>query len=104
MSERPNLRRLARACGIECEFVDAFGKRRRAGGETLEAILAAMGVEASSEAASARTLAQLEGQARLLEPVRVCAAGPPATRVGVDLPLNAGMQFSWTASWAECSF
>ncbi len=56
-----------------------------------------MGVEASSEAAAARTLAQLEGQARLLEPVRVCTAGPPATRIRVDLPLNAGMEFSWTA-------
>jgi 4-alpha-glucanotransferase len=64
---------LAGRAAILPEYVDIFGQRRLTSDDTRVALLAAMGIDASSGTAAARTLAELEqGDAeRLIEPVYV---------------------------------
>lgn len=77
MSRRParrdGLRALAERMGILPGFVDVRGRRRRTSDATREALLAAMGCPASSEAEARATLEHLDAaaRARLLPPVRV---------------------------------
>jgi len=61
---------LAALCGVESEYVDAWGKRRVIGDETKRAILAAMGFTVGSRSDMERA------KVRLIEQ-RVTAVGPP---------------------------
>ncbi len=80
---------LADRMGIAASYVPA-GEREPVAieDETRVAVLAAMGVESSSEAAARAALARLEEQdrARLLPPVWLAAAGASQLRVPVRVP------------------
>ncbi|RMF21649.1 MAG: 4-alpha-glucanotransferase [Deltaproteobacteria bacterium] len=97
MSTRSGLRRLASACGVIEEYIDAFGQKRVASDDVLEATLSAMGVDASSEAKAERALAELAERRALIEPVRVAAPGRPASRANVRLPTAGTTQVEWEA-------
>lgn len=73
MTARSPLRALADRVGILPDYLDISGKTQRTSDDARVALLAAMGYDASSAAAAARALTDLEGQAadRLLEPVNV---------------------------------
>ncbi|KPK83037.1 MAG: hypothetical protein AMS25_01330 [Gemmatimonas sp. SM23_52] len=73
MAKTSALLALAVRAGILPEYVDIFGQRRPTSNDTRVALLAAMGIDASSEAAAARTLADLEQRdaERLIEPVYI---------------------------------
>ena len=73
MSARPELEALAERLGIVPAFHDLAGHERRAPESTREALIAAMGHDASSEAAARESLGELELEARerWLDPVRV---------------------------------
>lgn len=58
------LARLAELCGIETEFGDAIGRAYTTLPESVQAILAAMGVAAGSEAEMHETIAAIEAEAR----------------------------------------
>jgi 4-alpha-glucanotransferase len=75
---------LARAYGIESEFVDARGERRRTTPQTQRRLLAAMGVRAESPAAVQAASSALADEAwlRAVPPVIVAAAAR-----GVEVPL-----------------
>ena len=93
MAGRPTLRALARRLGILPAYREAgSGVRRRTSDATREALAAAMGVEASSEAAAARSLAALDAvaRARPCEPSAVARAGSAAAaRLVLALPARA---------------
>lgn len=75
---RPQLAALAERLGIVAEYVDMTGKeRRRTSDATRELLLAAMGVDATSEESAARTLAEMDEResARPLAPARVVEQG-----------------------------
>jgi 4-alpha-glucanotransferase len=78
---------LASFCGIELEYRDARGTVRRAAPETLKAVLAAMGVDASDEAAAAAALQALERAdwQTPLPPVAVLSQGDALT-LALHLP------------------
>jgi 4-alpha-glucanotransferase len=73
MSRRAHLRALAGELGILPSYVDVSGRTRRTSDATRQALLAAMGIDASSEEAARRALARMaeEAAGRMLEPVRV---------------------------------
>ena len=86
------LRTLADRLGILREYVDQTGRETRVtSDETRIAILAAMGIDASTEADAARALQQLEERerSRALRPVRVLAHGTsfslPSSRATLTL-------------------
>ena len=82
------LRRLAAAHGIAVEFRDAWGEPRRASDDVLRAVLAAMHVDAGSEAEVAAALAQasLARCRECLPPIHVVRAGSRPWRLRVHLP------------------
>lgn len=95
-ANEPALRRLADRVGIIAEYVDQTGAERRAtSDDTRVALLAAMGIDASTDAAALAALETLERQQheRLLPPVRVVQHGsadssvlpitPPSSRATV---------------------
>lgn len=55
-ADRPALRRLAEACGIESVWTDGSGARRETSDATREALLGAFGVDASSEERAERAI------------------------------------------------
>jgi len=82
MASRPALRALAGRAGILSAYREAGTNARRPTSDaTREALLAAMGLSAESEAAAARTLHGLEAEerARLALPVQVARAGRRAS-------------------------
>ncbi len=86
MSERPELLRLADRLGILHGYRGADGNEYSTGDATREALVAAMGHDASSEQAATESLERLEhaDRERLVEPVlvwREWAEGAPALRV-----------------------
>ena len=93
------LHRLAERLGIVAEYVDQTGReQRQTSDETRVALLAAMGVDASTEDAAARALDALE-DARLREvlpPVRVVVAGAP----GLEAALALGERWGAFVDWA----
>lgn len=94
MSERPCLRALAARRGIVDAYLDQSGRERRETSDaTREALLAAMGLDASDEAAAQRALARDEDaeRERVLEPFRVWreqALSHPATLLRVPFGLG----------------
>jgi 4-alpha-glucanotransferase len=91
------LESLARRCGIVDSYVDARGVSRRTSAETRAALLAAMGLDASSEERAGRALEELTRHewANALPPVTVHrTAGPPV----VLLTAPAGTRrIGWSA-------
>jgi 4-alpha-glucanotransferase len=88
MSERPWLNLLAVRCGIAQSYVGYDGQTRTAEDATCEALLAAMGFDASSETSAEDALQLLESSApeQLLPPVRVVQAGSSElTRIALRL-------------------
>lgn len=93
MSERAALRALSERAGILPEYVDIGGSRRHTSDEARVALLAAMGIDASSEAAAARELERLEAEEarQPIEPVRVTRQsepGAPSLRLRVPPDLS----------------
>jgi len=99
MAGRPQLRALARRLGILPGYREAgSGVRRLASDATREALVSAMGADASSEAAAARALAALDEaeRARACAPTAVVRAGTPAAaRLALALPDLAGAALSY---------
>jgi 4-alpha-glucanotransferase len=98
MSERPRLRELADRMGILPFYTSASdGKRRWTSDATRVRILAAMGLEAATEAAAGDTQRAIETQerARLLEPTRVATAAKDFGAVAVQLPAEADGKLEW---------
>lgn len=100
---RPALRTLAAQAGILPAYRDLRGRRRVTSDATREALLHAMGVDASSEAAASRALADREhaSRARLLPPVRVlvCGRGGRVPRPTIHLhgvPAGSGFALELT--------
>ncbi|HUF67690.1 MAG TPA: 4-alpha-glucanotransferase [Longimicrobiales bacterium] len=93
--DRTALRQLARDRGIMPAYRDISGVRRLTSDATREALLAAMGVDASSERAASDALAQLEHDSRtaLAGPVTVVGAGDPDFRIAV--PPGARGRIQW---------
>lgn len=92
---RPALRALAERRGIVSSYWDLVGRERITSDATREALLAAMGVDASDEARAARALAALEAEAaaRWIEPVlvwREYAGAAPAVPVRVPPGIDTG--------------
>ena len=82
----PTLHQLAEAYGIATEFWDWQGRHIRVSAETIRAVLAALGVDASTPAAAAAAVAEQEiaPWRRLLPPVITCRSGwTPAIHVHV---------------------
>lgn len=103
--ERPRLAALARALGILPSYVAADGRTvRRTSDRTRVALAAALGVDASTEAAATAALRALreEEQARVLAPVRVVTL--QEARRGIVVPARVrdrGGRVRWTLALAQ---
>ncbi len=95
MNDLGALDALAEQYGIEPEFTDAVGATKRTSAQTQRALLAALGVEATDDAASQAALdvKRAEHWQRVLPPVLV--APPDALRVPVVVSREAG-DLRWT--------
>ncbi|HXT16757.1 MAG TPA: 4-alpha-glucanotransferase [Gemmatimonadaceae bacterium] len=93
------LRELADRAGIIPEYVDQTGRETRvASDETRRLLLAAMGLDASSDDAARETLAALDAEERdaLIDPVRVVEIdGDDARRVRVRAPASRASSGPW---------
>jgi 4-alpha-glucanotransferase len=104
VSSRPHLRALARHAGILPYYIDQGGVRREAADGTCVALLAAMGIDGSTEAAAVRSLDDLRRAAvERCTPVRVLQrrmtrALGPATMHGFQPP---GAAVAWEIEIAE---
>jgi 4-alpha-glucanotransferase len=83
----PVLTELARAYGVATEYWDWQGNQVIVGGQTISAVLQALGVDTSDDAAVRRSLAGVADRAwrRTLPPIVVCRRGS-ASWVPVHLP------------------
>jgi 4-alpha-glucanotransferase len=99
VSERPRLRALARALGVVDAYLEAgSGERRTTSDAAREGLMAAMGLDASSEAAAARALDRLRAEARdaLLPAVEVVReGGASARRLACALRGARGRRAEW---------
>ncbi len=89
MTDRPALHALAEACGVARAYLGYDGTERVAPDATCEALLHALGIDASSEqlAQAARQALQAEAALRPLPAVHVVRAGSPQlTKVSLRLP------------------
>lgn len=94
-TERPALRALAEWCRIASSYWDLTGRERVTSDATREALLAAMGFDASDDARAAQALAGLEAEEaeRWIEPVlvwREYAGAAPALPVRVPPGADTG--------------
>jgi hypothetical protein len=98
-STRPQLRALADRAGIVPAYRPMAGEPPRATGDaTRQALLAAMGFDASTEAAAQCALDALDANeaGRLAAPVRVAVAGSPrARRLDLRLPEGVKRKVEW---------
>jgi 4-alpha-glucanotransferase len=97
MVERPRLRALADRAGILPSYFDLRGVQRLTSDATREALLAALGLDASSERGAAGALAELErsDRERLLAPVQVSRTDERAPGVRVRLPEDIAAPATW---------
>lgn len=104
MARRPNLRRLADLAGILPSFIDQQGTTRYTNDETREALLCAMGLDASTEASAGESLQRRidEASKRLVEPITVSRGRAP-THIAVTLPRSwsHGARVEWNLSIQE---
>ncbi len=109
--KRPELCALAEQLGIWSSYRDVDGQDRRTSDETRQALLAAMGRDASDEAAAARERAELERRRRErpIEPVlvwREWQKGSPELRVdlhGQDSRGDYGLELQLESGERACS-
>src|SRR6476619_317915 len=98
--ERPALRALAEQLGIQSSYVDQTGESLRLTSDaTRERLLAAMGYDASTEAAARKVLRTLRRaeRRRLIEPVRVVRQwSRTLARVRVRAPRIEAEAAQWT--------
>lgn len=93
-----SLLRLAHLAGVAERYRDAWGNPREVSDETLRALLAAMGIAATSPRDVAASIADLEAaewQAMLL-PVATAIAGDPAASLPVTIEEGRGASIDWT--------
>jgi hypothetical protein len=86
------LRRLAEVVGIMPEYIGQTGERHYTSDETRRALLAALGLDASSEEAARESLERIDDEEarELIPPVRVVRLGSSALRaIDVRLPRAA---------------
>ena len=104
-THRPILRSLSDELGIIPGYQDQTGKEwRETSDETRVLLLAAMGVDASTEEAAAASLEEIRRarQARLIEPVRVVQmASDDADSVVVQLPEPQSASMRWELELEE---
>jgi 4-alpha-glucanotransferase len=97
---RPMLRRLADRMGIQGSYIDQTGEKECVTSDaTRERLLAAMGLEASTEESAAATLRALKWAERRqwIEPVRVVRQRNKAlSRVRVRVPATDAGELRWT--------
>ncbi|MFG0318712.1 MAG: 4-alpha-glucanotransferase [Planctomycetota bacterium JB042] len=86
--ERPALRRLAEACGVESDWTDGSGAPRRTTDTAREALLLAFGIDASTEARAERALADVPPESPESE-----GSDVPAPRA--FSPAEAGAPRAW---------
>jgi 4-alpha-glucanotransferase len=105
VAARPQLRALAEHLGILPYYQPMAGAPRRLTRDSArELLLAAMGIDASSEAAAKRALAAFEEReaGRLLAPVRVEVLGTRgAERLPVRWPATAAARVDWRVELCE---
>ena len=98
--DRPMLRRLADRLGIHASYLDQTGGQQRITSDaTRERLLAAMGIDASTEELAAAALKRLrrEASGRLLAPVRVVRQRSGAVRrVRIRVPALHVHEVRWT--------
>jgi 4-alpha-glucanotransferase len=96
VGKRPFLRRLATEVGILPDYIDQFGVTRRSTDDARAALLDAMGLDVSSEAAARRELGRRAERRRnsLLAPTQV-ARGLAPQRLALTLPTAARRAFEW---------
>jgi 4-alpha-glucanotransferase len=96
VGKRPLLRRLANEAGILPAYIDQVGVTRRTTDDARAALLAAMGVDVSSEAAVGRELERRAARRRsmVLAPTQVWRGGAPR-RLAVTLPSASRRSFEW---------
>lgn len=96
---RPNLQQLAERLGIQSSYVDQSGEKLRLTTDaTREALLAAMGIDASSEERAAEALKTLRSSKRRqwIEPVRVVRQRSRAlSKVKVRVPASRAEEVRW---------
>jgi len=98
MTDRPYLRSLADRMGILPAYVDISGVERITNDSTRVALLATMGLDASTEEAAGKALESLDRtrQRRLLAPVRVvCAHSEAARDVHLTIPGHDPAPIEW---------
>ncbi len=101
MIERPALRRLADRMGILAEYVDYKCEHRATSDTTRDALLRALGFEASSEAEALVVLEELESTDRhkILDAVRVVStASSDSVAIPICLPGHSGDRLEWSIS------
>src|SRR5262245_13257212 len=92
------LDRLCAQCGVEAEYHDIWGQRRRPSDAIRLQLLRAMGVavESAADAASALALIEERDWARTLPPVKVVREGAPASRLVLTLPTDRAQDsYNW---------
>jgi (1->4)-alpha-D-glucan 1-alpha-D-glucosylmutase len=97
------LRELACACGMELAYTDIWGREQQASPETLHALLATMGVQASDDRQVRQALAARLSQEweAVLAPVLVCPAAE-APEIPVVLPAAGGARpLVWSLALEE---
>jgi 4-alpha-glucanotransferase len=95
MTRRPLLNALANRAGILTAYTDAGGQQRQTSDATREALLAAMGLDASTEERAARSIEAFDRAAdRLLPPVAVTPV--EASRLRLALPPGVTGTMTWS--------
>lgn len=88
----------ARHAGVQRSYVDAFGDEREADPRAVRAILAAMGIDVSSDEAAILALEALENRPWLtmLEPVTIVPALVPPAFAIACVPADGEAELFWT--------